>query len=225
MLFFHPSMLILIPAILLSIWAQMKVKNTFDKYSRVKSSLNEKGFSFARRLLDSLGLFDVKVEQVSGHLSDHYDPTNKVLRLSNSTYNSQSVAALGVVAHEVGHAIQHQKNYKPLVLRNMSVPFASFGSNLSWIILIVGFIFSIPHLLWGGIILFSFVVAFTLITLPVEFNASSRAVKTLPLVGMPSGEVETVKKVLNAAAMTYVASALMAVSQLIRMVLLAQSRD
>ncbi len=225
MFFFHPSILILIPAILLSIWAQMKVKNTFDKYSRVKSSLNEKGHGFARRLLDSLGLFDVKVEQVSGHLSDHYDPTNKVLRLSNSTYNSQSVAALGIVAHEVGHAIQHQKSYKPLVLRNMSVPFASFGSNLSWIILIVGFLFSIPQLLWGGIILFSFVVAFTLITLPVEFNASSRALKTLPLVGMPSGEVETVKKVLNAAAMTYVASALMAVSQLIRMVLLAQSRD
>lgn len=225
MFFFHPSMLILIPAILLSIWAQFKVKNTFDKYSRVKSSLNEKGASFARRLLDSLGLFDVKVEQVSGYLSDHYDPTNKVLRLSNATYNSQSVAALGVVAHEVGHAIQHQKSYKPLILRNMSVPFASFGSNLSWIILIVGFLFSIPQLLWGGIILFSFVVAFTLITLPVEFNASSRAVKTLPLVGMPSGEVETVKKVLNAAAMTYVASALMAVSQLIRMILLAQSRD
>lgn len=225
MFFFHPSMLILIPAILLSIWAQFKVKNTFDKYSRVKSSLNEKGASFARRLLDSLGLFDVKVEQVSGYLSDHYDPTNKVLRLSNATYNSHSVAALGVVAHEVGHAIQHQKSYKPLILRNMSVPFASFGSNLSWIILIVGFLFSIPQLLWGGIILFSFVVAFTLITLPVEFNASSRAVKTLPLVGMPSGEVETVKKVLNAAAMTYVASALMAVSQLIRMILLAQSRD
>jgi hypothetical protein len=218
-------MLILIPAILLSFWAQMKVKNTFDKYSRVKSSLNEKGASFARRLLDSLGLFDVKVERVSGYLSDHYDPTNKVLRLSNSTYNSQSVAALGVVAHEVGHAIQHQKSYKPLVLRNMSVPLASFGSNLSWIILIIGFLFSIPQLLWGGIILFSFVVAFTLITLPVEFNASSRAVKTLPLVGMPSGEVESVKKVLNAAAMTYVASALMAISQLIRMLLLAQSRD
>jgi Zn-dependent membrane protease YugP len=218
-------MLILIPAILLSIWAQFKVKSTFDKYSRVKSSLNEKGASFARRLLDSLGLFDVKVEQVSGYLSDHYDPTNKVLRLSNATYNSHSVAALGVVAHEVGHAIQHQKSYKPLILRNMSVPFASFGSNLSWIILIVGFLFSIPQLLWGGIFLFSFVVAFTLITLPVEFNASSRAVKILPLVGMPSGEVETVKKVLNAAAMTYVASALMAVSQLIRMILLAQSRD
>jgi hypothetical protein len=218
-------MLILIPAILLSLWAQLKVKNTFDKYSRVKSSLNEKGASFARRLLDSLGLFDVKVEQVSGYLSDHYDPTNKVLRLSNATYNSQSVAALGVVAHEVGHAIQHQKSYKPLILRNMSVPFASFGSNLSWIILIIGFLFSIPQLLWGGIILFSFVVAFTLITLPVEFNASSRAVKTLPLVGMPSGEVESVKKVLNAAAMTYVASALMAISQLIRMILLAQSRD
>ncbi|MDK2945413.1 zinc metallopeptidase [Geotoga petraea] len=225
MFFFHPSMLILIPAILLSFWAQMKVKNTFDKYSRVKSSLDEKGASFARRLLDSLGLFDVKVERVSGYLSDHYDPTNKVLRLSNSTYNSQSVAALGVVAHEVGHAIQHQKSYKPLVLRNMSVPLASFGSNLSWIILIIGFLFSIPQLLWGGIILFSFVVAFTLITLPVEFNASSRAVKTLPLVGMPSGEVESVKKVLNAAAMTYVASALMAISQLIRMILLAQSRD
>lgn len=225
MLFFHPSILILIPAILLSIWAQMKVKNTFNKYSRVKSSLNEKGASFARRLLDSLGLFDVKVEQVSGYLSDHYDPTNKVLRLSSATYNSQSVAALGVVAHEVGHAIQHQKNYKPLILRNLSVPFASFGSNLSWIILIVGFLFSIPQLLWGGIFLFSFVVAFTLITLPVEFNASARAVKTLPLVGMPSGEVETVKKVLSAAAMTYVASALMAISQLIRMILLAQSRD
>ncbi|MDN5342929.1 zinc metallopeptidase [Oceanotoga sp. DSM 15011] len=225
MLFWDPTFLILVPAILLSLWAQITVKSTFDKFSRKRSSLGENGAQFARRLLDSLGLFDVKVERVTGFLSDHYDPQNKVLRLSDATYNSFSVAALGVVAHEVGHAVQDQKSYKPLVLRNLSVPFANFGGNLSWIIFIIGLIFSTPTLLYAGIILFSFVVLFSLITLPVEFDASNRAIKVLPMVGMSSEEVVMVKKVLTAAAMTYVAAAFMSIMQLVRMLFLAQNRD
>jgi Zn-dependent membrane protease YugP len=180
---------------------------------------------FARRLLDSVGLYDVKVERVRGTLSDHYDPTNKVLRLSDSTYNSSSIAALGVVAHEAGHAIQHAKGYKPLILRNLAVPLAGFGSNMAWIIFFIGLIFSTPFLLNAGIFLFLFVVLFSVITLPVEFNASSRALKLLPVMGMSKEEVSGAKKVLSAAALTYVAAALMSIAQLLRMLVLARSRN
>jgi hypothetical protein len=221
---FGPFLIILIPAFVFSIYAQFSVKSTFDKYSRVASSLGETGAVFARRLLDNLGLFDVKVEKVTGFLSDHYDPANKVLRLSASTYGSKSVAALGVVAHEVGHAMQDAKAYKPLIIRGMSVPMAGIGSNMAWFIFFFGLIFSSPIFLNVGIFLFAFVVFFTLITLPVEFDASKRAIKFLPNMGMPKGEVIAAQKVLNAAAMTYVASALVAVSQLIRMILLTNRR-
>ncbi|MBM7559356.1 zinc metallopeptidase [Marinitoga litoralis] len=218
---FDPTFIILIPGLILSLIAQASVQGTFSKYSKVISSTGETGAEFARRMLSSLGLYDVRVEAVSGFLTDHYDPRNKVLRLSAATYSSRSVAALGVVAHEVGHAMQHQENYLPLVLRNFSVPFAAIGSNLSWIIFIIGFLFYSQPLIQLGILLFSFAVLFTLITLPVEFNASSRAIKTLPLMGMPTSEVAHVKKVLGAAAMTYVASAAMAILQLLRMVMIA----
>ncbi|KAF2956815.1 zinc metallopeptidase [Marinitoga sp. 38H-ov] len=218
---FDPTFIILIPGLILSLIAQASVQGTFSKYSKVISSTGETGAEFARRMLSSLGLYDVRVEAVSGFLTDHYDPRNKVLRLSAATYSSRSVAALGVVAHEVGHAMQHQENYLPLVLRNFSVPFAAIGSNLSWIIFIIGFLFYSQPLIQLGIILFSFAVLFTLITLPVEFNASSRAIKTLPLMGMPTSEVVHVKKVLGAAAMTYVASAAMAILQLLRMIMIA----
>lgn len=223
-MFFYSSLIVLIPAFLVTLYAQIKVKSTFNKYSRTKSTLGETGAVFARRLLDSKGLYDVKVEKVSGFLSDHYDPKNKILRLSQSTYASNSIAALGVVAHEVGHAIQDAKAYKPLVIRGMAVPFASMGSNMAWFIFIFGLLFSSPPLLNMGIILFSFVVLFTIITLPVEFDASKRAVKILPNMGMPKGEVVAVQNVLGAAAMTYVASAFMAISQLIRMILLSGRR-
>ena len=222
---YYTTMLLLIPPLILAIWAQSRVSSTFNKYSRVKSSVGEPGYMFARRLLDSVGLYDVKVERVRGTLSDHYDPTNKVLRLSDSTYNSSSIAALGVVAHEAGHAIQHAKGYKPLVLRNLAVPLAGFGSNMAWIIFFIGLIFSTPFLLNAGIFLFLFVVLFSVITLPVEFNASSRALKLLPVMGMSKEEVSGAKKVLSAAALTYVAAALMSIAQLLRMLVLARSRN
>ncbi|KLO21936.1 zinc metallopeptidase [Marinitoga sp. 1197] len=218
---FDPTFIILLPGLILSLIAQASVQSTFSKYSKVISSTGENGADFARRMLDNLGLYNVRVEAVSGFLTDHYDPRNKVLRLSSATYSSRSVAALGVVAHEVGHAMQHQENYLPLVLRNFSVPFASIGSNLSWIIFIIGFLFYSQTLIQLGIILFSFAVLFTIITLPVEFNASARAIKILPSMGMPISEVSHVKKVLGAAAMTYVASAAMAILQLLRMLMLA----
>jgi Zn-dependent membrane protease YugP len=218
---FDPTFIILLPGLILSLIAQASVQSTFSKYSKVISSTGETGAEFARRMLSSLGLYDVRVEAVSGFLTDHYDPRNKVLRLSSATYSSRSVAALGVVAHEVGHAIQHQEKYLPLVLRNFSVPFASIGSNLSWLLFIIGFLFYSQTLIQLGILLFSFAVLFTLITLPVEFNASARAIKTLPLMGMPTSEVAHVKKVLGAAAMTYVASAAMAILQLLRMIMIA----
>lgn len=218
---FDPTFIILLPGLILSLIAQASVQSTFSKYSKVVSSTGETGAEFARRMLSSLGLYDVRVEAVSGFLTDHYDPRNKVLRLSSATYSSRSVAALGVVAHEVGHAMQHQEKYLPLVLRNFSVPFAAIGSNLSWVLFIIGFLFYSQTLIQLGILLFAFAVLFTLITLPVEFNASSRAIKTLPLMGMPTSEVVHVKKVLSAAAMTYVASAAMAILQLLRMVMIA----
>ena len=215
-----PTFIILIPAFILSLWAQIHVQSTFSKYSNVKSTLGITGAEMARRLLESAGIYDVRVEMVSGWLSDHYDPKAKAVRLSQATYNSTSVAALGVVAHEVGHAIQHKEKYTPLVLRDIAVPFAIAGSNFAWIIFILGIFMSAQVLLKVGIILFTFVVLFTLIMLPVEFDASARAIKKLKLM-MPPSEVEGVKKVLTAAALTYVASAAVAILQLLRMLLIA----
>ncbi len=215
-----PTLILLIPAFLFSLWAQMKVQSAFNKYSNVQSTLGMTGAELAKRLLESAGIYDVRVEMVSGWLSDHYDPRNKVLRLSRATYASKSVAALGVAAHEVGHAIQHKERYAPLIIRDMAVPLAMTGSNLAWLIFILGLFMSAPFLLKAGIVLFSFVVFFTLVTLPVEFDASARAVKQLRLFLVQS-ELEGVKKVLSAAAMTYVAAAAVAILQLLRMLLIA----
>ncbi len=215
-----PTMILLIPAFLFSLWAQIKVQSTFNKYAKVPSSLGITAAELAKRILESAGIYDVRVEMVSGWLSDHYDPRNKVLRLSQATYSSKSVAALGVAAHEAGHAIQHKNKYAPLVVRDMAVPLAITGSNLAWIIFILGLFMSAPIFLKAGIVLFSFVVFFSLITLPVEFDASARAVKQLKMM-MPTSEVEGVKKVLTAAAMTYVASAAVAILQLLRMLIIA----
>ncbi len=214
--------MILIPAFLFSLWAQMLVQSTFSKYNSVRSSLGMTGAEFARRLLESAGLYDVRVEMVSGWLSDHYDPREKVVRLSQATYMSDSVSALGVVAHEIGHAIQHKEGYAPLVLRNMAVPLAVTGSNLAWIIFILGLIFGTPALLKFGIVLFSFVVFFSVLTLPVEFDASARALKMLKeRFFMPPDELAGARKVLMAAGMTYVAAAAVAILQLLRMLLIA----
>ncbi|MCD6551043.1 zinc metallopeptidase [Thermotoga sp.] len=219
---FDPTFIILIPGLLLALWAQIRVQTAYTRYSQVKSSLGLTGYELAKRLLESAGIYDVKIEVVSGFLSDHYDPVKKVLRLSPQNFRGTSVASLGVVAHEVGHAIQDAEKYPLLALRNMMVPAAATGSYLAWIIFVLGFIFYTPLLIRLGIILFSLVVLFTLITLPVEFNASRRAVRLLETsMLMPEYELKGVKEVLSAAALTYVASSLTAILQLLRMIVLA----
>jgi uncharacterized protein len=225
MFYFDSSMLILIPALIIAAWAQFKINSTFNQYSQVQSIRGYNGSQVARMLLDGSGLNDVPVEIVQGKLTDHYDPVSRVMRLSKDVFYGTSVASLGVAAHETGHAIQDKERYSPLVIRNSIVPVVNFGSNLSWVLFFAGFILGITSLLRIGILLFMTVVFFQLITLPVEFNASSRA---LALLGsrdiLNEDEVQGAKKVLNAAALTYVAATLMAIAQLARLILLSNSR-
>ncbi|NGT30926.1 zinc metallopeptidase [Clostridium perfringens] len=217
--YIDPTYLILIPAILISAWAQFKVSSTFNKYSTVRSINGYTGAQVARILLNDAGLQEVEIQQVPGRLSDHYDPRAKVLRLSSDVYGSTSVASIGVAAHEVGHAIQDKESYSALVFRNAIVPVVSFSSSLSWILFFIGILLSYSTLVTIGIILFSVVVLFQLVTLPVEFNASSRALKLLEARGiLYDKEVEGARKVLSAAALTYVAATLMAVLQLVRLI-------
>ena len=221
-LFYDPTFILLIPAFLLALWAQILVSSTFSKYSKYRSITGLNGYTLARHLLSSKGIYDVDIEMISGTLSDHYDPRKKVVRLSQSTYSSDSVAALGVVAHEIGHVIQHAENYFPLVIRNAMVPIASVGSSLAWIIFLMGLLFLSPFMMRLGIVLFSLAVLFTLLTLPVEIDASNRALKLLrSTVAMPEEELKAVKKVLTAAALTYVAATAIAILQLLRMLILA----
>ncbi len=226
MFYFDSSIIILIPAMIIAAWAQFKVSSTFDKYSKVNSVNGYSGSQVARILLDSNGLYDVPVELTEGKLSDHYDPKARVMRLSRDVFYGTSVASLGVAAHETGHAIQDKERYSPLVIRNSIVPVVNLGSNLSWVLFFAGFIFGISSLLHLGILLFTTVVIFQLITLPVEFNASRRAVAVLGAKNILYGEeLSGAKKVLDAAALTYVAATLMAVAQLLRLVILSNSRD
>lgn len=217
--YIDPTYLILIPAILISAWAQFKVSSTFNKYSTVRSINGYTGAQVARILLNDAGLQEVEIQQVSGKLSDHYDSRAKVLRLSSDVYGSTSVASIGVAAHEVGHAIQDKESYSALVFRNAIVPVVNFSSSLSWILFFIGILLSYSTLVTIGIILFSVVVLFQLVTLPVEFNASSRALKLLEARGiLYDKEVDGARKVLSAAALTYVAATLMAVLQLVRLI-------
>lgn len=217
--YIDPTYLILIPAILISAWAQFKVSSTFNKYSTIRSINGYTGAQVARILLNDAGLQEVEIQQVPGRLSDHYDPRAKVLRLSSDVYGSTSVASIGVAAHEVGHAIQDKESYSALVFRNAIVPVVNFSSSLSWILFFIGILFSYSTLVTIGIILFSVVVLFQLVTLPVEFNASSRALKILEARGiLYDKEVDGARKVLSAAALTYVAATLMAVLQLVRLI-------
>ena len=217
---------LLIIGVVICLIASAKVRTTFNKYSTVRSMSGLTGAQAAERILSYAGIHNVQVRHISGNLNDHYDPRTKVLRLSDSTFFSDSVAAIGVAAHECGHAIQHQKQYGPLVLRSTLVPAANLGSTLAWPIFVMGLIFSMKPLLTAGIILFGLAVLFQLVTLPVEFNASSRAVKILGNTGMMgTAEVNGVKKVLRAAAMTYVASLAASALQLIRLIILAGGRD
>ncbi len=223
MFFFYDwTFLIVLPGLILALIAQAGVSGTFAKYQRVPARIGLTGAMLARRMLDSRGLQDVTIERVSGNLSDHYDPSARVLRLSDGVYDSSSIAALGVAAHETGHALQDQEHYTPLKMRTAIVPAVGIGSNLSWPIFLAGLIFRWEPLLMAGIILFALAVAFSLITLPVEFNASSRALATLSSGGyLDEEEMAGAGKVLRAAAMTYVAAAVGAILQLVRLLLLA----
>lgn len=224
--FYDWTYLLLIPALLLSLWAQFRVSSTFNRFSKVRASSGMTATQMAEQLLHAEGVYDVSVERTRGNLTDHYDPKNMVLRLSDSTANSTSVAALGVAAHEAGHVLQHRDGYAPLMLRTAAVPVVNIGSNLSWPLFLVGIIVSWEPLVYAGIALFALAVLFALITLPVEFNASKRALAALEANGylQPGEEMRGAKKVLSAAAMTYVASAFMAIMQLLRLLAIAGVR-
>ena len=216
---------LIIPAIIISFIAQAKVSSTFSKYSRVSSMRGMTASEVARKILDMNGLTNVAIEHIKGNLTDHYDPKSKILRLSDTVFSSNSVAALGVAAHECGHAIQHAYGYVPLKLRNSVFPVVSFSSSAAVPIIILGFLINTPVIINLGIILFSAVVLFQIITLPVEFNASSRALNILEKsYFLEETEIKSAKKVLSAAALTYVASALMSIMQLLRLVILSNNR-
>jgi len=224
-IYFDSTMLLLIPAIILSLYAQSKVKSTYNIYSREGLQSGMTGAEVARMVLDRSGLQNVEIERVAGNLTDHYDPRTKVLRLSDEVYSRPTIASAGVAAHEAGHAIQDQMEYGPLKLRSFMVPFASFGSRFSMIIIIIGLIFSFMQMINLGIILFSMVVLFQLFTLPVEFNASSRALAVLGEYQILSiEEVPKAKKVLDAAALTYVAAAFSSIMTLVRLLILRDRR-
>lgn len=219
-------LVLVLPAVLLSLWAQSRVTSTYEKYEKYTCHRQLTGSEVARRILDENGLYHIRVERVGGKLTDHYDPRNNVIRLSDSVYNSTSVAAIGVAAHETGHAVQYKENYFPIKLRNTILPVANIGSNLAVPLAILGFILSYEPLVSFGILLFGAVVLFQVVTLPVEFNASSRAIKILSYDGIIYEEEEKgVKKVLTAAALTYVAAALTALMNLLRLILVFGRRD
>lgn len=225
-MFFDPMYFVFIaPAILLALWAQYRLKATFAEAQQMPAPMS--GAAAARYVLDSAGLTDVGIEQVPGELSDHYDPQHKVLRLSQNVYSANSLAAVGVAAHEAGHAIQDAKHYVPLVVRNLAVPLASFGSSVCWILLMLGVVMQAPKLMLLGIIMFGGVVFFQIINLPVEFDASARAKAELVNLGViqPNQRVY-VDKMLNAAALTYVAATLQSVLILLYYIMrYAGSRD
>ena len=221
-LLFDPSMLIIIPGIILAMYAQFKVKAAFARYSRVNSTRGITGAGAARAILDRNGLEHVDVERTQGELTDHYDPRTKTLRLSPQVYGGTSLAALGVAAHEAGHAIQHGAGYFPLNIRNSLVPVANFGSTLAFPLFFLGLIMASPGMLWFGIYLFAAVVLFQVVTLPVEFNASGRALAMLQGEGfITREEVTGAKAVLDAAALTYVAAVLVGLLNLLRLLMIA----
>lgn len=212
--------------LIVPMWAQFRVKNTYKKYSKQPTSSQMTGAQVARKILDDNGLYDVNIEEVKGVLTDHYDPRGKVVRLSNGNYHGRSMASSAVAAHEVGHAMQDAEGYVFLKFRTSLVPLASFGSNTAIWIIIAGFLFNAMNLVLFGIIFMAFAVLFQLVTLPVEFNASSRAMDQLVMTGIiHNAEERDTKKVLDAAALTYVAAALVAVAELIRFILMFMANN
>jgi uncharacterized protein len=225
MFFWDPTYIILLPALLLAIYAQIRVQSTYRRYSQVPLSKGLTGAQVAQEIIRRNGLSDVEIDRTEGVLSDHYDPRTRTLNLSPDVHDGASVAAAGVAAHETGHAIQHARGYAPLALRSAMVPTVQFGSWLAWPIFILGFLFHSGPMLQLGILIFSAFVAFTVVTLPVEFDASARALRALRDESLVTGEeLRGVRTVLTAAALTYVAAAASAILELVRMLLLANMR-
>lgn len=225
-LLWDPTMVLLIPVLILALYAQFKVKSTFKKYSQIPSAWGRSGATVAKDIMQHNQLSDLELEEGEGKLSDHYDPRSRKIVLSQENYRGSSIASLSVSAHEVGHAIQHKTGYNPLQLRHTILPVANVGSSLAFPLFIIGLIIDQDPLMQAGIILFSGVVLFQLITLPVEFNASARAIKILKTGGyLTPNEVPMARKVLNAAALTYVAATAVAVVHLLRLIILSGSRD
>ena len=234
--YYDTSILILIPAMLFALWAQATVKRSFGRYSRVRNRRNITGAEAARRMLDQNGLRDVEIRQVGGSLTDNYDPRHRVLNLSQDVYGVNSIAAVSVACHEAGHAVQHARHYVPLKIRNGIVPFVNFASHLTWPLILIGVVLlaagSYEMSYWGnmlfniGVIAFAAIVAFHLITLPVEFNASSRAIDQMEELGLVAQEdIPGSRKVLRAAAMTYVAALAVAVANLLRILAIRGRSD
>lgn len=223
---FDSTILLLILGMILSVAASAKLKGTFARYSKIRSMSGLTGAQTAQRILNAAGIYDVRIVPIKGQLTDHYDPRAKEVRLSEASYQQTSLAAVGVAAHECGHAIQHATGYAPLNWRSAIVPIANIGSTLSWPIFLAGLFLSMRPLLTAGIVLFSAAVIFQLVTLPVEYNASSRALHMLDGTGiLPADELYGAKKVLNAAALTYVAALAASVLQLLRLIILAGGRN
>ncbi|MGM0436830.1 MAG: zinc metallopeptidase [Bacillota bacterium] len=219
--FFDPTMIILLPAIAIAIYAQYKVKSAYNKYSDIKSKSGLTGADIAQKLLKNNNINDVQVKRIEGDLNDHYDPSDKVLNLSEGVYGSSSLAAIGIAAHEAGHAIQDYDNYKPLSIRAKLVPAANLGSQAGLPLAIFGFFLQSQIMIGIGFVVFLAAVLFQIVTLPVEFNASNRAINQLNKGGyLDSNELQGAKKVLRAAAFTYVAATLVAIANLIRILML-----
>lgn len=223
--YFDPTMLIVLPALIFTLWAQFNVQSTYSKYSKVMTSQRLTGREAARKILDANGLYDVRIEHISGQLNDHYDPRNNVIRLSDAVYDSPSAAAVGVAAHEAGHAVQYAKGYGAIKLRQAIIPVTKFGSGAAMPLFLLGLIFALPMLMYVGIAFYGIAVLFQLITLPVEFNASKRAMVALEGSGILSGkELDASRKVLTAAALTYVAALASSLLSLLRLIVLANRR-
>ncbi|MBR3953698.1 MAG: zinc metallopeptidase [Oscillospiraceae bacterium] len=218
-------LILIVPALLFGLWAQSQVNSNFNKYSKIGTMRGMTGAQAAEYILRQNGIYDVTVRQISGHLSDNFNPRNKTISLSDSVYNSTSIAAIGVAAHEAGHAVQHAVNYAPIRIRELIIPVTQIGSWLYLPIIMVGIIFSMNSLVNIGIILFSTLALFQLVTLPVEFNASDRAIKTLEGSGILYGdEITGAKRVLKAAVLTYVAALVSSLAQLLRLILIFGGR-
>ena len=225
MFFYDATYILVLIGALLSMWASARVNSTYKKYAQVRSASGLTGAEAARRILNGAGIYDVRIEHISGNLTDHYDPRSKILRLSDSVYGSSSVSAIGVAAHECGHAIQHARGYAPLAIRSAIVPVVNFASRISMPLILFGLILGYVQLAQIGVILFSAVLIFQLVTLPVEFNASRRALNILESTNILYGDENTgARRVLRAAALTYVASALATALQLFRLILLTNRR-